>query len=87
MVIIGDSDFAKDDPYFEQTVNRDIFVNAVSWLIMDGDDPTLSIRPKRVIQRTLAISDQVNMLLSVFGIVLLPLTAFATAAALWWQRR
>lgn len=87
VVIIGDSDFAKDDPYFEQTVNRDIFVNAVSWLIMDGDDPTLSIRPKRVIQRTLAISDQVNMLLSVFGIVLLPLTAFATAAALWWQRR
>ncbi len=87
VVIIGDSDFAKDDPYFEQTVNRDIFVNAVSWLIMDGDDPTLSIRPKRVIQRTLAISDQMNMLLSVFGIVLLPLTAFATAAALWWQRR
>lgn len=87
VVIIGDSDFAKDDPYFEQTVNRDIFVNAVSWLIMDGDDPTLSIRPKRVIQRTLDISDQMRMLLSVFGIVLLPLTALATAAALWWQRR
>lgn len=87
VVIIGDSDFAKDDPYFEQTVNRDIFVNAVSWLIMDGDDPTLSIRPKQVIQRTLSISDQMSMLLSLLGVALLPLTAFATAAALWWQRR
>lgn len=87
IVIIGDSDFAKDDPYFEQTVNRDIFVNSVSWLIMDSDDPTLSIRPKQVIQRSFVISDQIRMLLNVFGMVLLPLTAFATAAALWWQRR
>ena len=87
LVIIGDSDFAKDDPYFEQTVNRDIFVNAVSWLITDGDDPTLSIRPKRVIQRTLNISEQMKTLLSLLGLVFLPLGALATAAALWWQRR
>jgi len=87
LVIIGDSDFAKDDPYFEQTVNRDIFVNAVSWLITDSDDPTLSIRPKQVIQRTLDISEQKTTLLNLLGLVLLPMTAFATAAALWWQRR
>ncbi|WP_299489214.1 Gldg family protein [Acaryochloris sp. IP29b_bin.137] len=87
IVIIGDSDFAKDDPYFDQTVNRDIFVNAVSWLIADGDDPTLSIRPKSVIQRSLDISEQTRMLLNLLGVVLLPLVAFATAAALWWQRR
>lgn len=87
LVIIGDSDFAKDDPYFEQTVNRDIFVNAVSWLITDSDDPTLSIRPKQVIQRTLDISEQKTTLLNLLGLVLLPMIAFATAAALWWQRR
>ncbi|NJM67066.1 MAG: hypothetical protein HC851_16060 [Acaryochloris sp. RU_4_1] len=87
IVIIGDSDFAKDDPYFQQTVNGDIFVNAVSWLSNDQDDPTLSIRPKQTIQRTLELSEQTNMFLSLVGIVLLPLGAFATAAALWWQRR
>lgn len=87
MVIIGDSDFAKDDPYFDQTVNRDIFVNAVSWLIADGDDPTLSIRPKQVIQRSLNISKSMRDLLTFLGVALLPLLAFITAAALWWQRR
>lgn len=87
IVIIGDSDFAKDDPYFDQTVNRDIFVNAVAWLIADGDDPTLSIRPKQVIQRILDIPEQTSMFLNLLGVVLLPLVAFATAAALWWQRR
>ncbi|WP_299409187.1 Gldg family protein [Acaryochloris sp. IP29b_bin.148] len=87
IVVIGDSDFAKDDPYFDQTVNRDIFVNAVSWLIADGDDPTLSIRPKTVIQRSLNISQSMRDLLSFLGVAVLPLLAFLTAAALWWQRR
>ncbi|MEL6383050.1 MAG: Gldg family protein [Cyanobacteria bacterium J06626_18] len=85
MVLIGNSRFATDGT-FEQQLNGDIFLNAVSWLGREGD-ATLSIRPKTVTNRRILMSAQQAWGLSIFSLLILPATGLALAIVMALQRR
>lgn len=85
LVVIGNSSFATDG-LFNQQLNGDVFLNAVSWLSQQ-DDVTLSIRPKTVTNRRIVLPPQQQILLSVLSGLVLPLLGFGTAFGLWWRRR
>ncbi len=85
LVVLGNSSFAADG-FFEQQLNGDVFLNAVSWLSQRDDRP-LSIRPKEVKERRIAMNPQQSRLLSWLALLILPLVGFGTAVAAWRFRR
>jgi ABC-type uncharacterized transport system involved in gliding motility auxiliary subunit len=85
LVVIGDSDFATvNDPH---VLDSDMFLNTVTWLGSEQDDPSLSIRPKELKDRRIEMSQTQWRLLMLVGLGFLPLAAFGSAAYLWWKRR
>ncbi len=85
MVVIGDAEFAANGA-FEQSLNGDIFLNAVAWL-SDRQDQALSIRPKETTNRRLQMTVTTSNWIALFSMALLPLAAFVGAVVLWWKRR
>ncbi len=85
LVVLGNSTFATDG-VFEQQLNGDVFLNSVSWLTKQDQQP-LSIRPKETKNRRINLTTQQANILSLTAIALMPLIALATAVILWWQRR
>ena len=85
LVIIGNSAFATDGT-FEQQLNGDVFLNAISWLGRE-DDATLSIRPKTVTNRRIVMSAQQAFGLGLFALLILPLTGLALAIVMALRRR
>lgn len=85
LVVIGSSSFATDG-LFEQQLNGDVFLNAVSWLSQQ-DDQVLSIRPKEVTNRRIVMSGTQQLSAVLLALVLLPILGFGTAALVWWRRR
>jgi ABC-type uncharacterized transport system involved in gliding motility auxiliary subunit len=85
LVILGNSQFATNG-WFEQQLNGDMFINTVSWL-SKPDQATLSIRPKPVTNRRIAMTPVLGRSISWAALVILPLFGFITAAILWWRRR
>lgn len=84
LVVLGNSTFATDG-VFEQQLNGDVFLNSVSWLSNQDQQP-LSIRPKEAKNRRINLTTQQANILSL-TVALVPLIAFGTAVILWWQRR
>lgn len=72
--------------FFAQQLNADVFLNSVNWLTPDQQQP-LSIRPKDVKNRRIALSGEQALLLGFLALAIVPLFGFITAGALWWQRR
>lgn len=85
LVVLGNSDFATDG-LFQQQLNGDVFLNSVTWLSQQDQQP-LSIRPKEVKNRRINITGTQANLLALSSLVILPLIGLAAAAALWWKRR
>jgi ABC-type uncharacterized transport system involved in gliding motility auxiliary subunit len=85
LVVIGNSTFATDG-LFAQQLNGDVFLNAVNWLGQQ-DDATLSIRPKDVTNRRIAMTVQQQVGLGLFAVLVLPLVGFALAVVMWIRRR
>jgi ABC-type uncharacterized transport system involved in gliding motility auxiliary subunit len=85
MVVIGNSSFATDG-LFNQQLNGDVFLNAVSWL-SKVESPTLEIRPKEVTDRRLNMTVQQQIVLTVLALVVLPLAGLVGAGTLWLRRR
>ncbi|MGB3189134.1 MAG: Gldg family protein [Limnoraphis sp.] len=85
LVVLGNSQFATNG-WFEQQLNGDMFINTVSWL-SKPDQATLSIRPKPVTNRRIAMTPVLGRSISWAALVILPLFGFITAAILWWRRR
>ncbi|MBU6229716.1 MAG: Gldg family protein [Cyanobacteria bacterium REEB459] len=85
LVVIGNSSFATDG-LFEQQLNGDVFLNAVSWL-GKKDDATLSIRPRQVINRRLVMTVQQQIGLVILALLGLPLVGFGLALVIWLKRR
>lgn len=85
LVVIGNATFATDG-LFEQQLNGDVFLNAVTWLGQQND-ATLSIRPKEVTNRRIAMTVQQQIGLGVFALLILPLVGFALAVLMWLRRR
>ncbi|RZM79405.1 GldG family protein [Leptolyngbya iicbica] len=85
LVVIGNSTFALDGS-FNQQLNGDVFLNSVNWLSQEAD-ATLSIRPRTMTDRRLAITGQQAWGLGIFSLVVLPLTGIALAILMALRRR
>jgi ABC-type uncharacterized transport system involved in gliding motility auxiliary subunit len=85
LVVIGNATFATDG-LFEQQLNGDVFLNAVSWLGQQTD-ATLSIRPREVTDRRIAMTVQQQIGLGVFALLVLPAIGFILALLMWLRRR
>jgi ABC-type uncharacterized transport system involved in gliding motility auxiliary subunit len=85
LVVIGNSDFATDS-LFQQQLNGDVFLNSVTWLSQQDQQP-LSIRPKEAKNRRLNITTAQANLLTLSSLLLLPLIGLVGATVLWWKRR
>lgn len=85
MVIFGNSTFIVNG-FFNQQLNGDVFLNSVNWLTPDQQQP-LSIRPKEVKNRRIALTNEQAMLIGFLALAIVPLFGFVTAGVVWWQRR
>jgi ABC-type uncharacterized transport system involved in gliding motility auxiliary subunit len=85
LVVLGNSDFAKNG-LFEQQLNGDVFLNSVTWLSQQDQQP-LSIRPKEPTNRRITMSTAKANLLSISSLLLLPFLSFGAGAMIWWRRR
>ncbi|AFZ23822.1 ABC-type uncharacterized transport system involved in gliding motility, auxiliary component [Cylindrospermum stagnale PCC 7417] len=85
LVVLGNSDFATDG-LFQQQLNGDVFLNSVTWLSQQDQQP-LSIRPKEPKNRRITLSTNQANLLILSSLLVLPLVGLVTAAIIWWRRR
>jgi ABC-type uncharacterized transport system involved in gliding motility auxiliary subunit len=85
LVVIGNSSFVADG-LLNQVVNGDVFFNSMRWLSQQ-EQPSLAIRPKDAKNRRINLTTQQATLSSGLALVILPLLAFGTAIAVWWNRR
>ncbi|MDB9375472.1 ABC transporter, partial [Nodularia sphaerocarpa CS-585] len=85
LVVIGDSDFATDG-LFQQQLNGDVFLNSVTWLSQQDQQP-LSIRPKEEKNRRINLNIVQANVLTLSSLLLLPLMGLIIAAIIWWKRR
>ncbi|NJK36348.1 MAG: ABC transporter [Oscillatoriales cyanobacterium RM2_1_1] len=85
LVVIGNSQFATNG-WFGQQLNGDVFLNSVNWL-SKPDRENLSIRPKPITNRRIAMTPVLGRTLSWVALVILPLFGFFMAGLLWWRRR
>ncbi|MDJ0706176.1 MAG: Gldg family protein [Leptolyngbyaceae cyanobacterium MO_188.B28] len=85
MVVIGNATFATDG-LFEQQLNGDVFLNAVTWLGRQ-DDATFSIRPKEITNRRIVMTLQQQLAVGALSLLILPLLGFVGAIAMWLKRR
>ncbi|OKH45355.1 GldG family protein [Phormidium tenue] len=85
LVVIGNATFATDG-LFEQQLNGDVFLNAVSWLGQQTD-ATLSIRPREVTNRRITLTVQQQIGLGVFALLVLPAIGLGLAVLMWLRRR
>ncbi|BAT53863.1 hypothetical protein NOS3756_28260 [Nostoc sp. NIES-3756] len=85
LVVIGNSDFVTNN-IFQQQLNGDVFLNSVTWLSQQDQQP-LSIRPKESKNRRMNLSTSQANLLTLSSLFVLPLLGLVAAAAIWWKRR
>ncbi len=85
LVVVGNSSFASDG-LFDQQLNSDVFLNAVTWLGQQ-DDAILSIRPREATARRVLLTPTQQLALSLVALLGLPLVGFAGAGVMWWRRR
>ncbi|MGB3510495.1 MAG: Gldg family protein [Microcoleaceae cyanobacterium] len=85
LIVLGNSQFATNG-WFQQQLNGDVFLNSVSWL-SKPEQETLSISPKKVTNRRIAMTLVQARFLSWTAIIILPLLGFTIGGILWWRRR
>lgn len=85
MVVIGNSGFIVNN-LFEQRLNKDVFLNSVTWLSQQDRQP-LSISPKEVRNRRINLTSAQANLLEISSLFVLPLIGLLAAGLLWWIRR
>ncbi len=85
LVVLGNSSFATDG-LFQQQLNGDVFLNSVTWLSQQDQQP-LSIRPKEPKNRRITLTTTQANLLILSSLLVLPLIGFAIAVIIWWKRR
>jgi ABC-type uncharacterized transport system involved in gliding motility auxiliary subunit len=85
LVVLGNSNFATDGR-FNQELNGDVFLNSVTWLSQENQQP-LSIRPKEARNRRILMSTNQANVLALLSLLVLPLIGLVAAAVVWWLRR
>ncbi|MDY7004270.1 MAG: Gldg family protein [Cyanobacteriota bacterium] len=85
LVVLGNSQFATNG-WFQQQLNKDVFLNSVSWL-GKSEQETLSISPRKNTNRRIAMKLVRARFLSWMAIVILPFLGFTIGGIIWWRRR
>ena len=84
LVVFGDADFASNE-MLDAYLNRDLFVNAVNWLL--GDVEAIAVRPNRSrasrFQPTAAQFQDIRLL----SLFVLPEALAVLGVFTWWWRR
>jgi ABC-type uncharacterized transport system involved in gliding motility auxiliary subunit len=84
LVVFGDSDFATNE-LIDAYRNRDLFVNAVNWLL--GDVEAISIRPHQSRASRFQLTSEQFQGLRALALFVLPESLAALGAFAWWTRR
>lgn len=82
-VVFGDSDFVTDG-WIIQGINRDLVLNAMSYLAKEAD--LISIRPKKAEGTQLTMTATTRVIVVIAGL-LLPLILLITSGVVWFRRR
>ncbi len=85
LVVFGNSSFASDN-LFDKQLNGDVFLNSISWLSQQSQQP-FSIRPKDIKNRRIPLTEQQGALLLLMTLGAFPLLSAGTAVFVWWRRR
>ncbi len=83
LVALGDSDFATNQ-YIENYRNRDLFVNAVNWLV--GDDDAITIRPNLSRASRFQLSSEEYVAIQYLSVFVLPQLIGLLGVFVWWGR-
>jgi ABC-type uncharacterized transport system involved in gliding motility auxiliary subunit len=84
LVVFGDSDFAAND-LLGSYRNRDLFVNAVNWLL--GDVEAISVRPNTARASRFQLSTGQFQTIRLFSLFVLPEALAVLGVFTWWNRR
>lgn len=84
IAVIGDSDFAANSALGIQG-NRDLFMNAVSWLAQQ--ESLIAIRPREAADRRLTLTARANEMFMWLSIFIIPGLVLGTGVYTWWRRR
>jgi ABC-type uncharacterized transport system involved in gliding motility auxiliary subunit len=86
VVAFGNSRFA-ENAYFANPsfFNRDLFLNAVGWLV--GQEELVSIRSRTVRASRAQMTPEQNVMVFVSSVLLLPQVLLMAGLAVWWRRR
>jgi len=84
VVVFGDSDFASNLA-LGISGNRDLFMNAVSWLAQQEN--LIAIRPKDADDRRLTMTANQQLRVLILALLIVPALVFGTGVYAWWRRR
>jgi ABC-type uncharacterized transport system involved in gliding motility auxiliary subunit len=82
--VFGDSDFASNEAV-GQASNGDLFLNSVDWLAQDEN--LISIRPKKVTNRSVNLTAGGAIALRWLDLFGLPGVVIIVGIIIWWKRR
>jgi ABC-type uncharacterized transport system involved in gliding motility auxiliary subunit len=84
LVVFGDSDFASNQ-LINEFRNRDLFVNAVNWLL--GDVEAISVRPGKARASRLQLTSEQFLEIRYLALFVMPELIALLGVIAWWQRR
>ncbi|MCS5619723.1 MAG: hypothetical protein NZ808_07675, partial [Myxococcota bacterium] len=84
LVVVGDSDFASNE-LIGNYQNRDLFVNAVNWLVDDTDQ--ISIRPPISRASRFRMTGESFVRIQLLSLFVMPELIAITGVFAWWMRR
>jgi len=84
LVVVGDSDFASNE-LIGNYQNRDLFVNAVNWLVNDTDQ--ISIRPPISRASRFRMTGESFVRIQLLSLFVMPELIAITGVFAWWMRR
>jgi ABC-type uncharacterized transport system involved in gliding motility auxiliary subunit len=84
IVVMGDSDFASN-ALVREFRNKDLFVNAVNWLL--GDVEAISVRPGQPRASRLQLSSEQFLEIRYLALFVMPELIALIGVVAWWQRR
>lgn len=84
IVVFGDSNFATNE-LLDVFSNRDLFLNAVSWLL--GDEESISVRPNVARSSSVQLTTGQLQLIQYLSLFVLPEGIALLGVLAWWTRR
>jgi hypothetical protein len=84
LVVFGDSDFASNE-YVDAYSNRDLFVNAVNWLM--GDIEAIAVRPNQSRASRFELTAAQFRSIRTLSLFVLPQVIAVLGVFTWWSRR